>query len=277
MAAEALDAAQRAAYRRDGVLFPAARLPAADTAAFRAAFDRLAAAFDGRPRAELTSQCHLNLRWAYDLATHPAILDAVEEVIGRDILIHSSTIFFKAPRDRSFVSWHQDSYFWGLSAPRLTSAWVALSDSAVDNGCLRVVPGSHRRDRVRHRTTAAKPGNLLSSGLEVELAIDPEQVVDVTLAPGELSLHHANIVHGSNPNHSDRPRIGFAVRYLDSSVTQTLPHHAVVVARGRRDIASFEVAERPPRRPFADELAAQADFAERLRALRQRQGRREVG
>ena len=99
----------------------------------------------GKPTAQQKSQSHLRFKWVCDLATQPMILDAVEDVIGPDILIHSSTIFCKYANDKKFVSWHQDSHYWGLSEPRLVSAWIALTDSTVENGSLRVLPGTHTR------------------------------------------------------------------------------------------------------------------------------------
>lgn len=245
-----------ARYERDGILFPIAVLSAAEVARFRASFDALASALHD-PKPMDLGQCHLFYPWACDLATLPAVLDAVEAVIGPDILIHSSTIFPKYPRDPGFVSWHQDGHYWELDEPRLVSAWIALTDSAPDNGCMRVVPGSHRQ-RVPH---ASRPGpeKILSSGLEVAVDVDERDAVDVVLGTGEMSLHHVNMIHGSKANTSDRMRIGFAVRYLSPLARQRIDHHEVLLVRGR-DTAHHYRHGTPPKYDGPTAIAAHAAF-----------------
>jgi len=245
-----------ARYERDGILFPIAVLSAAETARFRASFDALARQL-GDPKAMDLGQCHLFYRWAYELATFPAVLDAVEAVIGSDILIHSSRIFPKYPRDRGVISWHQDGHYWELDEPRLVSAWIALTDSTPENGCMRVVPGSHRQ-RVPHQSRPA-PDKILASGLEVAVEVDEGDALDVALCAGEMSLHHVNIIHGSKANPSDRERIGFAVRYVSPLARQAIEHHEVLLVRGR-DTAHHYRHGTPPNEDGAAAIAAHAAF-----------------
>ncbi|MEA2327814.1 MAG: hypothetical protein QOE68_2773, partial [Thermoanaerobaculia bacterium] len=181
----------------------------------------------------------------YDLALHPRILDTVANIVGDDILVHSTSLFFKRPKTEDFVSWHQDGYYWKLDEPRLVSAWIALTDSAPDKGCLRVVPGSHAR-RMEHRSAPMRAHDLLASGLEIDVEVDEREAQDIVLAPGEMSLHHVLIVHGSHPNASPRPRIGFAVRYVAAEVRQERDHHEVLVARGQDRHGHYRVVEGPP-------------------------------
>ena len=150
-----LSAEQLERYQRDGILFPVPVLSPAETARFRAAFEELAARLGGRPVAQALGHTQLYFRWAYDLATHPAILDAVEDVLGPDILVWTVSIFPKYPRDAGYISWHQDGTYWGLDSTQVTTAWVALTDSVVENGCMRVVPGSHQSPILPHRDTYA--------------------------------------------------------------------------------------------------------------------------
>ena len=131
------------------------------------------------------------------------------DIIGPDILIHSSTIFTKYAQDEKFVSWHQDSHYWGLSEPRLVSAWIALTDSTIDNGCLRVLPGTHTR--TFEHVEAPAQTNILSRGTTVFGSVDLNTAVDIVLLAGQMSLHHANLIHGSKPNTSTGPRIGYAI------------------------------------------------------------------
>jgi ectoine hydroxylase-related dioxygenase (phytanoyl-CoA dioxygenase family) len=251
-----LSATQLTRYEEEGVLFPIPALGPEALAAFRAGFGAVAAQLGDDRRPERFGQWHLCFRWAYDLVTHPPILDAVEDLLGPDLLVHSTTAFAKRPGSPEFVSWHQDSYYWGLAPPRLVSAWVALSDSTPENGCLRVVPGSHRRSRLEHATRHHEH-NLLGTGLHVTAELDVSRAVDVRLRAGEMSFHHMDIVHGSGPNGSSGPRIGFAIRYTTPDVSQQRPHHAVVLARGTDRHGHFAHLGEPPGDSLAEGLRAQ--------------------
>src|SRR4051794_36481950 len=234
---------QLSAYRRDGLLFPLPALSADEVAHYRRLHDELDQHLGAKPSAQQKSQCHLRFKWVCDLATHPTILDAVEDVIGPDILIHSSTIFTKYAHDEKFVSWHQDSHYWGLSEPRLVSAWIALTDSTIDNGCLRVLPGTHTR--AFEHLEAPQQTNILTRGHTVCDTVDVDQAVDIVLCTGQMSFHHANLIHSSNANTSSGPRIGVAVRYAATAVRQNKSHIPVILARGRDDYHHYQLQERP--------------------------------
>jgi non-heme Fe2+,alpha-ketoglutarate-dependent halogenase len=251
-------------YAETGVLFPMPVLTETERRRFRddvEEMERLAG--PAAPRT-LFGQCHLNFRWAYDLSTHPRVLDAVERIIGPDILVHSTTLFSKPPGNQ-FVSWHQDSHYWELSEPRLVSAWIALSDSTIENGCMRVQPGTHRMRldhiEVRHEN------NMLGTGSTVTTVFDDAHAVDVVLAPGEMSFHHANLLHGSNPNRSAGKRVGFAVRYVAPEVRQRRGHHAVVLARGRDRYGHYEHLQEAPPHSVRDGLPFHIAFSTRLNQL----------
>lgn len=236
-----LTSTQVESYQRDGLLFPLPALNAEEVEYFRTCHDELDQRLGGRPTAMQKGDRHLDVKWICDLATHPNVLNAVEDVIGPDILIHSSTIFTKYAHDEKFVSWHQDSHYWGLSEPRLVSAWVALTDSTIDNGCLRVLPGTHTR--AFEHLEEPQQANILSRGQTVTVNVD--QAIDIVLRAGQMSFHHANLVHGSNPNTSTGPRIGVAVRYVATAVQQKKPHIPVILARGRDDYHHYQLQERP--------------------------------
>jgi len=230
-------------YERDGFLFPLAALSPAEVEYFRSCHDELDRRLGGRSTAQQKGDAHLYFKWACDLATHPTVLDIVEDIIGPNILIHSSTIFTKYAQDEKFVSWHQDSHYWGLSEPRLVSAWIALTESTVANGCLRVLPATHTHAFAHREEPQQK--NILSRGHTVSGVLDTDVAVDVILHAGDMSLHHANLIHGSQPNASQEPRIGFAVRYVSTVVKQTKPHIPVILARGRDEYHHYQLQERP--------------------------------
>jgi hypothetical protein len=273
-----LTSAQVERYREDGILIPLPVLSPAETARFRVAFEEMAARLGGRPVAQALGHTHAYFRWAYDLATHPALLDAVEGLLGPDLLVWTVSIFPKYPRDPGYISWHQDGTYWGLDSTRVTTAWIALTDSTRDNGCMRVVPGSHRRPILPHRDTYAAD-NRLSRGQEIEVAVDERDAVDVVLRAGEMSLHHVNIIHGSNPNPSDGPRIGFAPRFTTPETRQTDGESpTAVLARGRDAYGHFRLLPGPPTLDFEAALAAQQAAAGRfLSAIRQTRGHYAAG
>ena len=249
-----------ATYQRRGIVFPIPVVSKEEMARFRDAYENFCEQLGSRPNAAQSRNPHLFHRWAYDLATHPRVLDAIEQIIGPNILVHHASLFCKYPHDGAFVSWHQDGYYLELNEPLLVSAWIALSDSNVANGCMRVVPESHRNGRAKHSSSAISEKNLLPSGLEIACEVDERDATDVVLRAGEMSLHHVNLVHGSNPNHSAEPRLGFAVRYVAPSVRQAVASVPTILARGRDDEGYFGHLESPPTSSFAEAIAAQAEL-----------------
>jgi non-haem Fe2+, alpha-ketoglutarate-dependent halogenase len=255
-----LSAEQIREYQQDGLVFPIPVLSTAEIATARAALEHLAASLGGH--AEIARLRHLQLfhRWVQDLVLHPRVLDAVEDVLGPDILVHSSTVFWKRPHDPACVSWHQDGFYFGLSELNYVSAWLALTDSSADNGCMRVVRGSHCSGIVSHNRTSITPENFVS--LEIACRVKESEATDVTLQPGEMSLHHVAVVHGSNPNASDRPRIGFAVRYVSPRVRQQLDHYPLILARGEDRFGHYRILEELPSFTLQEAIQAQAELAQ---------------
>ncbi len=165
-------------------------------------------------------------------------------MIGPNILCWSTSFFVKEPHDPSFVSWHQDATYWGLNSPDVVTAWVALSPSTIPAGAMRVMLGTHR-EQVTHRDTYDQ-NNLLTRGQEVSVEVDETKAVDLVLEPGEMSLHHVLIVHGSEPNRADDRRIGFAIRYVPTYVKQIAGERdSAVLVRGVDDYHHFDLEERP--------------------------------
>jgi ectoine hydroxylase-related dioxygenase (phytanoyl-CoA dioxygenase family) len=232
-------------YAEQGFLFPLEGLAASEAAQL---MERVADLEESRPGwlfARVTKKPHLLLTWLNRLIRDPRILDPVERILGPNLLCWGASFFAKLPRDPGLVTWHQDSTYWGLSKPDVVTAWVAFTPSTVENGCMRVIPGSHTADQLPHRDTFG-PNNLLTRGQEVAVEVDESKAVDVVLAPGQFSLHHVRLVHGSEPNTSDGPRIGFAIRYLPTYVRQVSgnPDSATLV-RGRDEFGHFELEPAP--------------------------------
>jgi phytanoyl-CoA dioxygenase PhyH len=241
-------------YRRDGYYFPLPVLSADEARGYRRRLEAFEAEQGGPLRGELRHKGHLVFTWLDALVRHPVILDAVEDVLGPNILCWSSSFFLKEARDPAYVSWHQDATYWGLSAPDVVTAWVAFTDATVENGAMRMVPGTHR-EQVAHRDTFADH-NLLTRGQEVAVVVDETRAVDIVLAAGEMSLHHVLMFHSSPPNHSDDRRIGFAIRYLPTHVRQVAGSgDSALLVRGIDTYRHFE-PEVPPARDLEPEALA---------------------
>jgi ectoine hydroxylase-related dioxygenase (phytanoyl-CoA dioxygenase family) len=245
---------QRGDFERDGYICPVPVLTPAETAGFRACYDDFAArhldrlqALPPNQRWQVNSDTHFAFEWVDRLTRHPALLDAVERVIGPDILAWNSVWFVKMPGDPTYISWHQDGAYWGLEPMEVLTAWVALGPATRANGCMRVLPGSHRGPALKQRDTFA-PDNALSRGQEIEVAVDEAQAVDLALEPGQMSMHHLWIVHGSDPNRSAVPRVGLAIRYVASQVRQRDGSRPLaMLVRGEDRHGHFTLAERPTR------------------------------
>lgn len=268
----------RERFARDGYLCPLPALGTVETAHYRAQYlafheahrSRLAALKAGE-RWQINADTHFAFQWVDELTRRPAILDAVEQLLGPDLLAWNTNWFVKMPHDQTFVSWHQDGTYWGLSPMEVVTAWVALGPVTTDNGCMRVLPGSHRQPQLPQRDTYAE-NNVLSRGQEIAVAVDERAAVDLELRPGEMSLHHLWIVHGSRANHSDSARIGIAIRYVSTRVRQEspVPPFAMLV-RGQDRHGHFRLTERPTRNDgFAGE-GRHAAFLERVHKAREAQ------
>ena len=219
-------------YHDVGYLSPIRVLSAADAAGYRTKLEAIEGA-GADSKDHLRFKPHLLFTCFDDLIRHPKILDAVEGVIGPNILCWASNLFTKEPKTTSYISWHQDLTYWGLEPADIVTAWVALSPATVASGCMRFMPGTHKMEVVPHRDTFAED-NMLSRGQEIEVEVDEHKAVDVKL------------IHGSNANISDDRRIGFAIRYVPAYVRQVVGEKdSAVLVRGTDNERNFE-HEQPP-------------------------------
>lgn len=228
-------------YTRAGIVFPIKVFSADEAAYFRAALEAVAD-HPGVGTLKRLDNLHLFFAWAYRLVTHDALLNAVEDLLGSELVVCGSLVFLKPPQDSSYVSWHQDSVYSGLHLTPSVSAWIALTASHPANGCMRVIPGSHTQGLLDHASTR-EASNLLLRGERVALPVDESRALDVVLQPGEMSLHHSTVIHGSNANISGEPRIGFIVRFATHRITnRKIP---MLRARGHADCGHLILAEPP--------------------------------
>ena len=159
------------------------------------------------------------------------ILDAVESLIGKNILVCGTTLFVKNPNEKGFVSFHQDAKYIGLEPHNWVTAWVAITDTNEENGCMRMWSGSHKND-LQYHNQKFDENNLLTRGQTVE-NVPMNETKPVILKAGQISLHHPKVVHGSGLNKSNDRRIGFVIQsYIGTNVKQVLGKMYVQQARG---------------------------------------------
>lgn len=217
-----------------------------------------------RYRADIESTCaalggnvtrmdgpHLYFDWAWELSTHPRLLDCMQQLLGPNILLKSTRLFYKHGLSESYVGWHQDGITERLEDAGVPAVWLGLTEATAENGCLRVVPGSHRLGLVPH-SDRPDPNNLTSYGSTAVARIDAPW--DIVMRPGEMSLHHPLILHASNPNRSPEPRIGFSATYSGTALPNS--QTAVAWVRGGGARHAEEVTGGPVRRPLEERIAA---------------------
>ncbi len=256
---KALTGSQLEAYQQQGFLCPLPVFSDTEIAALRSQLEILELHQGGRLDARVNRKPHLLLTWLNELIRDARILDPVEDILGPNLLCWGSGFFIKNPHDGARVTWHQDSTYWGLSKPDIVTAWIAFTPSTAENGCMRVVPETHTLSQLPHQDTFATD-NLLSRGQEIAVDVDESKAIDIVLAPGQMSLHHVMLVHGSEPNRGSHRRIGFAIRYLPTDVKQlTGTKDTATLVRGTDNYGHFTL-EPAPRSDFhPDALAFHAE------------------
>ena len=241
---KALTDSQVQAYHRNGYHFPVDLLSPAETQELRRRIEDYEARSGGPIQGEMRHKSHLVFTWLNDLVRHPKLLDPVEDVLGPNLLCWSTSFFIKEPRDPGFVSWHQDATYWGLNKPDVMTLWLAITPANKINGCMKFIAGTHK-EQVSHTDTFDKD-NLLTRGQEIAVDVDEKQAVYVELKPGQASLHHVLLFHGSAPNQSDDRRIGFAIRYVPTYVKQAVGQRdSATLVRGIDEHKHFDPEPRP--------------------------------
>lgn len=216
------------AYNRDGFASPVPLLSSDEAAAHRAKLEAVEAVHGPL---HYISKVHTILDFAADAATSPTVLDAVETILGPDIMLFDVTYIVKEPGTESFVSWHQDLTYWGLSSDEQVSMWLALSPANAESGCMRMIPGSHTGGKLAHEDNA-DGNNVLFRGQSVQGVSEADAVL-CPLAPGEASFHHGWTLHASMPNTSDDRRIGLNMQFITPSVRQLInKNETATLARG---------------------------------------------
>jgi len=194
--------------------------------------------------AENRNNPHLAFKFLDELVHHPLILDAVEDLIGPAFSSWGSVLFIKEPQSSHFVSWHQDATYMGITPHDFVTPWLALTPSNLETGCMSMIPGSHK-DPIRPHEETFHEDNILTRGQQIQ-AVDESIGVDLILSPGQMSLHHAKIIHGSQPNRSQQRRVGYAMQaFMPAGARQTLGENYWLPIRGDCTQPDFIELRRP--------------------------------
>ena len=205
-----LSQAEQEQYRHDGFIFPVRILDVAETANHRRRLEEIETKYG---LMHYRHKPYLLMKSTSEIALNPPLLDAVEDLLGPDILLWDGAYVIKEPRNTKYISWHQDLTYWGLDGEELVTAWVALSPSTPESGCMKMLPGSYLEGENPNHDTYGK-NNILHRSQDLEMEVDEDKAVNIELQPGEASLHHGWVAHVSHPNKSDDRRIGLSLQYL---------------------------------------------------------------
>ncbi|MBM3584721.1 MAG: phytanoyl-CoA dioxygenase family protein [Alphaproteobacteria bacterium] len=242
-------------YQRDGYYVPIDAVAPKVARGVLDRIDRVTPAEQARASHPWLYKSYLLLRPIADLARAPGVLDAIEAVLGPDIVAISADIWIKEPGTGRHVSWHQDAQYYAIKPMAVVNAWVALTDATVENGCMRFVPGSHTSGLRRH-VNRPNSNNMLSHGQTLDPPVDEARAEAAPLRAGQMSLHHGYLAHASGPNDTDGRRVGIAIKYIPASARPTGgPRMTGLLVRGR-DHGHFGL-ERAPAVDFDDAAVAE--------------------
>jgi hypothetical protein len=253
-------------YARDGFFFPYDVISESEAAALLADLQAAEAEVAAdRPRLSTLRSYPSQLLPSYAaLIRNPRLIDAVSQIIGPDVLVWSCGFFIKEAGSKSYVSWHQDLNYWGLDGEQEVTAWVALTPATIENGCMRFVPGSHRKKEVPHVDSFAQD-NLLTRGQEIAVEVNEADAVNVVLRAGQASFHHGHMFHASGPNTTNERRLGVAIRYVAPSMKQKSGAKLLVSqVAGKDAYGHFEIMPPPAGRMLEEDF----EYARRNTAMK---------
>ena len=271
-----LAAQQIAQYQRDGYVSPVPVMPASETLGLRRQLEAVEARQGGKLEAVQRSRAYLLFKWLDDLIRDPRVLDPIEQLIGPDILCWSTIFWIKDAGSKSFVGWHQDNTYWGLSSRNVITAWFAISDASVDAGCMKVMPRTHLGETLRHEDTYHQD-NMLTRG-QVIPGLDESRAVVMPLRAGEMSLHNYCLAHGSGPNVSPDRRIGVSMHFMPPATKQVVgAWDCAALVRGEDRFGNFALTPKPVGDFDPEAVAFHAQAAKAMREVLYAGAERKLG
>ena len=262
---KALNQEQLKCWRRDGAIWPIDLISEVEAADYNRRFQELESSMEGEAQDRFRIKAHLPFPWLWNLVTHPRLADIVEDLIGPDIVCWGSSFFTKKARDPRFISWHQDSTYYGLEPPESITAWVAFTHASTEAGCMKIIPGSHTGPAILPHEETYEKDNLLVRGQTIR-DVDTTAATEMPLKPGQMSIHHNKTIHSSEPNNADWPRVGYAIHFAASGVRQTQFDNALAIhIRGKDPDINWIEDPRPDYEMSPESLQAVDDYYERYK------------
>jgi len=220
-------------YHDEGFISPVRVISEQEAHLIKQELEMVEAEFPEEINAESRNNLHLSFAFLDALAHNEIIVDAMEDLIGPNISLWASVMFIKEPSSKHYVSWHQDATYMGLDSLNFPTPWVALSPSNKETGCMTMIAGSHKTKIQEHEDTFAE-NNILTRGQVIQ-NVDESKAVDLILEPGEMSIHHGAVIHGSQPNNSNHRRIGFSLQsYMPPNIKQIVGRNIWTHVRGKK-------------------------------------------
>jgi hypothetical protein len=239
-----LNTEQVEVYKQSGYLSPIEAFSHDEAAVYRQGLERMETETGGPGSLKGTPfqfRPYLHQEWAAEVVRRAEILDAVEALIGPDILVYHLTIWIKEANSDAYVSWHQDSTYFGLTPFEHVTAWVALTDASEAMGCMRMIPGSHHRGEVALSEVRDDSELMLRQGQVLAIDESNETVEPAPLRAGQFSLHHTLTMHTSGANRSDGRRIGLGISYIPTRCRGTTDQRvSATLVRGEDNFGHFE-------------------------------------
>ncbi len=257
-----LSAAQVEQFKRKGYVFPLDILDGKESADLRRRLEAYEATQGGKLAPGQRAKSHLIFKWLDDLIRDPRILDPIEQLIGPNILCWNTIFWIKDVGSESFVSWHQDTRYWGLSSPDVITAWLALSPASVESGCMRVMPCTHRGEVMPHEDRYHND-NMLTRGQEITEGIDDKKAVYMPLKTGQVSFHNYRLAHSSGPNRAPDRRIGISMHFMPPDTEQIVGDwDSAALVRGEDKYGNFAPTPVPAKDFDPDAMAFHARAAQ---------------
>ena len=259
-----LSTAQVEQFKTAGYLFPLNVLDMKEATNLRQKLETYEATQGGKLTPGQRAKSHLIFKWLDDLIRDPRILDPIEQLIGPNILCWNTIFWIKDVGSESFVSWHQDTRYWGLSSPNVITAWLALSPASVESGCMRVMPYTHLGEVMPHEDRY-HDDNMLTRGQEITEGIDDEKAVFMPLKTGQISFHNYRLAHSSGPNRAQDRRIGVSMHFMPTDTEQIFGDwDCAALVRGEDKFGNFTPTPVPAKDFDHDAMAFQARAAQAL-------------
>ena len=231
-------------YSEQGFVAPIDVLSEEEAAEYLQRLEQAEVEYPDQLNAENRNNPHLAFRCLDELAHHPLILDAVEDLLGADISLWGSVLFIKEPQSRQYVSWHQDATYNGVEPYNYLTPWIALTPSNLESGCMSMLSGTHKSGVKSHDETFGED-NILTRGQNIP-DLDFSTRVDLILRPGQMSIHHAQTIHGSQPNRGQKRRVGYALQsFVPSGGRQVIGKNLWMPVRGHCSHPDMIELQRP--------------------------------